>query len=156
MRKRYKGGRHGRDGGQFVAIPHAVLKSDAYIRLGAYGVKLLLDVLVQYRGSNNGALCASFSVMKERGWRSKETLQKAKEELKRKGLLVETRKGGRPNRVSLYAVTWYPLDECEGKELEVDAQSFERGAYKRYDPVIDKVRDWHSDVFNSKHLKQED
>ena len=130
---RYKKGRHGRDGGQFAAIPHEVLNSHAYLSLGAYAVKLLIDMLVQFRGSNNGDLCASFSVMQKRGWKSKETLHNAKKELLEVGLIVETRKGMRPNKASLYAVTWHPLDTCGGK-LDMPPQAFPRGAYKHYQP----------------------
>ena len=131
---RYKKGKHGRDGGQFAAIPHNVLNSHAYLSLGAYAVKLLIDMLVQFRGSNNGDLCASFSVMQKRGWRSKETLQNAKKELIEACLIVETRKGMRPNKASLYAVTWHPLDTCGGK-LDMSPQAFPRGAYKQYQPT---------------------
>ena len=72
--------------------------------------------------------------MRLRGWRSEATLMKAKRELIEMGLIVETRKGARPNKASLYAVTFYALDECGGK-LEMSPRAFPRGAYKLRDPV---------------------
>ena len=133
-RKKYKKGAHGRDGGQFAAIPHQVLNSRAYLSLGAYAVKLLIDLFVQYKGYNNGDLCLSFSVMQKRGWKSKETLNNAKSELIAAVLIAETRKDMFPNKASLYGVTWLPMDDCNGK-LDMPAQSFPRGGYKRFEPL---------------------
>lgn len=132
-KKKYKKGAHGRDGGQFAAIPHQVLNSRAYLSLGAYAVKLLLDLFVQFKGYNNGDLCLSFSVMKKRGWVSKETLNNARLELIAAVLIAETRKGMFPNKAGLYGVTWLPMDDCNGK-LDMPAQSFPRGGYKRFEP----------------------
>jgi hypothetical protein len=95
---------------------------------------LLIDLFAQYRGDNNGDLYAAWKLMKPRGWRSEETLAKAKRELLDYGLIVETRKGARPNKASLYAVTWCDLDPCGGK-LEVKPQYFDRGKYRLRDPV---------------------
>lgn len=78
----------------------------------------MLDLAMQYRGDNNGDLGAAWKVMQPRGWRSEETLQKAKRDLIDQGLILETRKGARPNKASLYAVTWCALDHCGGKPWE--------------------------------------
>ena len=72
--------------------------------------------------------------MRLRGWRSEATLMKAKRELIELGLIVETRKGARPNKASLYAVTFYALDDCGGK-LDITPKAFPRGAYKLRDPM---------------------
>jgi len=90
---------------------------------------LLLDLFMQYRGDNNGDLCAAWKVMRRRGWKSEATLNRAKKQLIELGLIVETRKGARPNKASLYAVTWCALDECNGK-LDISFHAFPRGAYK--------------------------
>jgi hypothetical protein len=68
------------------------------------------------------------------GWRSEATLHKAKQELLALGLIAETRKGARPNKASLYGVTWAELDECDGK-LDISPQAFPRGAYLRRNVV---------------------
>lgn len=57
-----------------------------------------------------------------------------KRELIDAGLIVETRKGARPNKASLYAVTWCALDQC-GNKLDISPSAFPRGAYRLHDPV---------------------
>ena len=94
---------------------------------------LLFDLAAQYRGDNNGDLCAAWKLMHPRGWKSEETLCKAKRDLLEACLIVETRKGARPNKCSLFALTWYALDDCGGK-LDISAQSFPRGAYRLKEP----------------------
>lgn len=130
---RYKNAKEKRDGGAFFTLPAAVLNGAAYLGLSSHARMLLFDLLAQYRGNNNGDLCAAYSLMKGRGWRSTHTLQTAKAELLDAGLIVETRKGARPNKASLYALTWYALDDCGGK-LDMTARSFPRGAYRLKDP----------------------
>ena len=132
-RKSFKGGKDKRDSGAFVSVPLSVLNSRAYTEASPYARMLLFDLFAQYRGDNNGDLCAAYSLMKPRGWKSTHTLHKAKLELIEAGLIVETRTGSRPSKASLYAVTWYAMDDCGGK-LDFSAQSFPRGAYRLKDP----------------------
>lgn len=136
-KSRYKNATEKRDGGGHVAIPVSVLNGAAYLGLGAHARMLLLDLAAQYRGNNNGDLCLAWKLMKPRGWKSEATLNKAKKALLEAGLIVEARKGARPNKCALIALTWYALDDCDGK-LDITAQSFPRGAYKLKDapPVI--------------------
>lgn len=103
-----------RESGSFVAVPKVVLNSKEYSTLGAHAVKLLIDLLAQYNGKNNGDLCAAWSLMHPRGWRSKGTLAAAIADLKAAGWIVTSRQGGR-NRPSLYAITFLAVDECGGK-----------------------------------------
>src|SRR5258705_629404 len=134
-RRDWKDGRVKRERGQFLALPRAVLESSAYLGLSTYAVKLLVDFGVQYNGSNNGDLAAVWRFMRARGWRSQETLARAKKELLDSQLIVETRKGGRPNRASLYALTFFRLDYCEGK-LDISATGFPYGAWKLNGAVV--------------------
>ena len=127
MAKR-KHAKHNRDPGQFAAIPFSVLDSRAFLNCGAHSRMLLLDLCRQFRGNNNGDLCVPWKHMKDRGWKSQETLSKAKRELLRWGLIVETRKGGFPNKASLYALTWLGLDHCNGK-LDISNKGFPRSKY---------------------------
>lgn len=131
---RYKGAKDKRDGGTFFTLPAVVLNSAAYLGCSAHARMLLFDLLAQYRGDNNGDLCAAWKVMRPRGWKSEATLHKAKRELLESSLIVETRKGARPNKCSLFALTWYALDDCGGK-LEMSARCFPRGAYRQKDPL---------------------
>jgi hypothetical protein len=100
--------------GSYVALPHAVLNSSNFLRMSAHGVKLVLDLYSQYYGHNNGDFSMSWTRMRRRGWRSRETLEAARDEALHYGWIVLTRQGGR-NRCSLYAVTWQEIDECKGK-----------------------------------------
>ncbi len=110
-RRRAKGRR---DSGSFIAMPHAILESETYARLSAPAVKLMLDLYGQYKGSNNGDLAMAWSMMRKRGWRSKDTLYRARDDLVEKGFVIQTRQGGK-HQCSLYAVTWKPIDDCSGK-----------------------------------------
>jgi hypothetical protein len=95
---------------------------------------LLFDLAAQYKGNNNGDLCAAWTLMKVRGWKSEETLHNAKRQLLERGLIAETRKGARPNKAALYGLTWFAMDECKGK-LDISAQSFPRGQYRLLEPL---------------------
>ena len=102
------------ESGSFVALQHNILEHEQYAMLPMRAVKLLIDIYAQYRGSNNGDLCATWSMMKKRGWKSQDTLSKALSDLINRGWLVLTRQGGR-HQASLYAVTFKGIDECGGK-----------------------------------------
>jgi len=132
--KRWKSAKEKQEGGAFARLPMSVLNSRAYIEANPHARMLLIDLFVQYRGNNNGDLCAAWKFMKPRGWRSEETLGKAKRDLIELGLIVETRKGARPNKATLYAVTWCDLDLCNGK-LDMSPAAFPRGAFKLRDPL---------------------
>jgi hypothetical protein len=132
-KSRFKNAKDKRDGESHIGVPHCVLNSAAYLSLNAHARMLLWDLAAQYRGDNNGDMCAAWKLMHLRGWKSEETLCKAKRKLLEVGLIVETRKGARPNKCSLFALTWYALDDCKGK-LDISPQSFPRGAYKLKEP----------------------
>ena len=132
--KRWKSAKEKQEGGAFARLPMSVLNSRAYIEANPHARMLLIDLFVQYRGDNNGDLCAAWKFMQPRGWRSEETLARAKRGLIELGLIVETRKGARPNKATLYAVTWCDLDHCNGK-LDMSPAAFPRGAYKLRNPV---------------------
>lgn len=133
-KSRFKNATEKRDGGAFITLPLSVLNGAAYLSLSVHARMLLLDLVAQYRGNNNGDLCAAWKLMQPRGWKSEATLHKAKLELLEAHLIVETRKGARPNKCSLFALTWYALDDCGGK-LDIKAASFPRGAYKLKEPL---------------------
>lgn len=123
-----------RDPGAFIQLPLAVLNSAAYLGLSASAKVLLLDVVSQYKGDNNGKLLTGWRIMSEdRGWVSKDTLARAKVELLDSGLLFETRKGARPNKSSWCAATWWALDWTP--DMDIKEQSFPRGLYRQKDAV---------------------
>ncbi|MBO68727.1 MAG: hypothetical protein CL398_10495 [Acidiferrobacteraceae bacterium] len=98
----------------FVMMPHHVLAHDNFKTLSPRATKFLMDLLAQFRGNNNGDLCATLKTMRERGWNSSDQLHKAKNELIEKDVIIVARQGGL-NKANLYAVTWFPIDECKGK-----------------------------------------
>lgn len=101
----------------YVAMPHHILTSAEYAQLSGYAVNLMLDLFGQFKGSNNGDLCAAWKIMEKRGWRSRDTLGRALKELLAAGFISKTRQGGR-NLSNLYAVTWLSIDDC-GNKLDV-------------------------------------
>lgn len=106
----------------FSAVPKRVLQSQEFVVLTPYAVKLLFDLLAQYRGNNNGDLCCAYSLMSKRGWRSNGTLQKAKQELENAKFIKLARQGGR-NKASLYAITFYRVDYCNDK-LDIEDTAY--------------------------------
>ena len=108
--------------GQFIQIPYVVLESTSFTRLRPRAVKLLLDVIYQFNGRNNGDFTVAWGSMEKRGWSSKGTLGKAVQDLVDADLILKTRTGRFMNpgaRCDLYAITWRAIDECPGKDLEV-------------------------------------
>jgi hypothetical protein len=122
-----------RDVGGFVALPFMVLRSDEFAALSAIAVKLLVDLLAEYRGDNNGDLAITWSVMKKRRWKSRDTLERARQELLSSGWIALTAQGGL-HRPSLYGVTFFALDESP--KFDYSARSFPRGAWKRTPRVL--------------------
>ena len=105
-----------RSSGRFVLVPLCVLDSPTYAGLSYQARALLFEVAGQYAGKNNGDLSAAPAIHASRGW-PRNTLQRATIELEAAGFIVRTRQGGR-NACNLYAVTWQPIDECHGKNLD--------------------------------------
>lgn len=101
-----------------------VMQTDDYKNLSGNAVKLLMALCYQFRGHNNGNLTAAWSVMQEQyGFRSPETLNRAKKELIEARLIIQTRTprflnpGG---QCALFALTWQKIDECPNRRLEVN------------------------------------
>jgi hypothetical protein len=106
----------------FAGIPRIVMESDSYQSLSGGGVKLLLEFAYQFKGHNNGDLTTAWSVLSKRGWRSKDAIKRARDELLQAGLIIVTRSAALANpggKCALYAVTWLPIDDCPKKSLEV-------------------------------------
>jgi len=130
----------GRDSGGFIALPHTVLESPAYLGLSANARSLLLEVALQFNRDNNGRLLLSREHLKKRGWKSNDMIAKGKRELLAAELIFETVKGARPNRASWYAMTWYKLDKIKGGFDPGADKAFERGAYRRRVPLLDVTK----------------
>jgi hypothetical protein len=123
--KRFKGAKQKRASGRFYALPASVLQSKAFIGLSSHAVRLMLDFLEQYRGDDNGRMICTWAHMHEkRGWKSRDTLDKARAELMAAGFLFETVKGRRPNRASWYALTFFAIDPNDGYDVSPRAFPF--------------------------------
>lgn len=107
----------GRAAKPFIGIPREVVDSEEFGSLSPQATKLLLELARHYRGNNNGDFSAAWSQLKRRGWKSPATLARAKAELIVSGFALMCRQGGR-NKCSLYAITWWAIDECGGKHDE--------------------------------------
>jgi hypothetical protein len=127
-RTKWKAQREKRDGQQFVALPLVVLQSPGYRAASHVARSLLLDIAAQHTGRNNGALVACAKYLQPLGWRSNDTIVRARRELLELGLLLETRKGARPNRAAWYALTWQALDVTDG--LDINPKLYRTGAYR--------------------------
>lgn len=114
MKRKNMNAKGRRINGKFLAIPETVYNHNDFKSLSKRALKLLIDLLTQYNGCNNGDLCASMTLMKRRGWKSNDQRTKALKELLEKNLIVLARQGGR-RRASLYAITWQSIDKCKGK-----------------------------------------
>ncbi|WP_374515581.1 hypothetical protein [Niveibacterium sp.] len=116
-----------RDGTRFVALPHQLLDSPAWLALSFSARALLIDVARQFSGSNNGRLTLCDKALRPRGWTSSATIHKAKRELLAAGFLCETRKGHKPNKASWFALTWQTLDWSP--DMDIQRAGFTRSAY---------------------------
>ena len=137
VRSRFKGSGEKRDGKRFVALPEVVLESPGYRQAGYPARALLIDIAMQYTGHNNGKLTACVKYLIAKGWTSNSTVSRAVHELQACGLLLETRKGARPNRAAWFALTWLDLDQGIG--IEVDPKQYRRGGYMTPEKVAPRA-----------------
>lgn len=120
-----------RDGGAFMALPWAVVDSDAYRGLSHTARSLFIDIARQYNLKNNGRLLASKNFLRQRGWQSSDVIHRALRQLLDSGLIYMTVQGHRPNKASWFALTYYDL--FDDPRFDPNAfQGFRRGAYKMH------------------------
>ena len=106
-------------GWAFIQFPTHMLKDIRLQQLSGRAHKALLYLASQYNGKNNGDLQAAWKLAKHAGWTSNGSLKRGVSELMEAGFVSLTRQGGR-NHCSLYALTWFSIDACDGK-LDVTA-----------------------------------
>ena len=103
----------------FAGIPRIVMECPDYTNLSSNAIRLLVELAYSYKGGNNGDLCPAWTLMKERGFRSKATLTRVIKELVAAEMIMLTRQGQFiRNKAGLYALTWASIDECSGKYLD--------------------------------------
>ena len=119
-----------KSGSSYLGLPHYLINHRNFQTLSPRATKLLIDIAAQYRGCNNGDLCAPLSVMRKRGWKSNDQLFKARNELLDRELILTSRQGGR-NKASLFALTWLQIDDCKGK-LDIQSTTVAPHNWKRW------------------------
>lgn len=122
--------------GRFTAVPHRVINSANYKSLSHTAARLLWDIAAQCHIDDNGRLLAGWAKMSARGWKSADTLHRARIELVSAGFLFQTVQGHRPNKASWYALTWFPLAKLNGYDAGTE-YNFRRWAFENsnLDPI---------------------
>ena len=113
--------------GRYGALPHSVLDSAAFIECSFMAKALLLEVVRQHNGTNNGHIRLARRWLAKRGWRSVSSINSARDELLSIRLLVQTRHGGLRNGSHLYALTWLTITNFVG--LDIGRSEYHPGAY---------------------------
>ena len=116
--------------GYFVAFPHTVADSEAFLGAKPAAQALLLHIARQITGSNNGHLHAARNWLAKRGYKRSSTVTALIDELIERRLIVRTVKGGREGSKwtqHQFAVTWLPITNWTG--LQIPQDQFVRGAY---------------------------
>ena len=113
--------------GLYGAIPHAVMDGNAFKGASYPAKALLFELMRQHSGKNNGHLQLSFSWLQGRGWKSRDVIQRARDEIIERGLLIQTRQGGLNIGPSRYAVTWLTISNFVG--LEIQGKDYHPGAW---------------------------
>lgn len=133
-RLRNKGRRYA---GKVTLFPFAIETCENWQKCGGTAIKLLHYLAGQYNARNNGDLSAPLSA-KPGGITSPATLSRALRELEHYGLILKARQGGL-GFPSLYALSWHPVDHCDGK-LEIPATTVPPGAWKETKPKFNWSR----------------
>lgn len=123
------------DSGSYSQKPHHIFRpnfaqkipSPASV-LSHKAAHLFDNLIAQYNGKNNGDLSVAPKIMELFGWKSRGSINDALVELLAYGFIEQTRQGGR-NKCSLYALTFKPIDDCNGK-LDVPATNVASNLWK--------------------------
>ena len=102
----------------YKQLPNEVIQSEQFKKLSGNAMKVLMHLLAQYRGSNNGDLSAPKSAAADYGL-SVNTWEKAKRELLQ-ARCIEISRVGETRKCHLYALTFFAIDEC-GSKLDISA-----------------------------------
>ncbi|SDJ16485.1 helix-turn-helix domain-containing protein [Lutimaribacter saemankumensis] len=97
--------------GQYLPLPYAQLKSEAWRTLSGNSVRLWLELHTRYNGGNNGRLTLSYAEAGEALGMGKATVQRAYAELVEHGFLALEREGNwYQRRAHEWRLTTKPLN----------------------------------------------
>ena len=100
-----------KESGRFARLPHSILMHPSVTSLPAAMFRVLVAVVAQYDGRNNGALALPLSSARGFGITSANTLSRGLREIQARGLVLQTDPGSyTPPLPARYAVTWLPTD----------------------------------------------
>lgn len=119
--------------GSYTPLPHALLDSTAFIGASDRCKAMLLELIRQHTGRNNGQFQLSVGWLRKRGWKSVDAIQRAKAELQERGLAILTKKGGLNAGPDRYALTWLPITDFGN--LDIRPGSYAPGAWRFADPL---------------------
>lgn len=95
-------------------LPHHVIQHPSVTTLHAACRWVLVALVAQYNGNNNGALALPISTAALFGVTSSNTLSRSLRELQSRGLVIQTYPGSyHPPEVARYAITWKPMDDTQ-------------------------------------------
>ncbi|PHO03019.1 helix-turn-helix domain-containing protein [Rhodobacteraceae bacterium 4F10] len=104
--------------GQYLPLPYAQLRSEAWRSLSGAAVRLWLELHTRYNGSNNGALTLSYAEAGELLGMGKATVQRAYRELVEHGFLALEKEGNWYRRKAHeWRLTTKPTQRAKGREL---------------------------------------
>ncbi len=115
-------GDRGKGSPPFFPTQNRMVQSPGHRSLSFTARVVLQELCSQFNGRNNGDLSATRTMAEEWGIGSDNTLRKALKELEAAGWIIQTRSSlfsRHGARCALYALGWLPINECEGKGLEV-------------------------------------
>jgi hypothetical protein len=123
-------------------VPRELADSLAFRSLPNSAKRLWHDMMMQYRGYNNGNINAALGDLERYGWHSPTTLSTALKYLLAHGFIIETRMGGRRagnlKQCCLYGFTHLPIHANKELGISGSQASFE---YRHFDPRKNIVAD---------------
>ncbi len=118
-----------------LRLPHRVMDSVAFTGASHTAKALLLELGRQLNGRNNGRLQLTESWLTKRGW-ARNTPARARAELIQRGLIFQTKQGGKNIGPSLFAVTWLTIDNFVG--LDIGPSQYHPGTWAMMDTLTMK------------------
>lgn len=112
--------------GRFLPLPHSIIKSKEFRGLSFSAVSLLIDIAVQHNGNNNGKLVCTMKYLRPLGWSSNDTVTRAKRQLEKSGLIIQTRQGMKPpcSQAAWFAIGWLALEVENG--LDISSRAYRK------------------------------
>lgn len=113
--------------GGYSAFPWVVADSNSFKGASDKAKALLYPLMRQLNGKNNGHLHLSKRWMAKQGFTCPLVNNNSRDELIERGLIVQTKQGGLNIGPNQFAVTWLPITNYVG--LDINPKDFSKGKY---------------------------